>query len=104
MLEGSYESDKLLHHYAPAHVPRPVSWVSYAADANMWFFLCEFHDMADEVLEVKAFVSIIVQIHKASMGNSPNGADGFHVPTHLAMRKMFELEEAAHGKTLLSRS
>lgn len=117
MMEGSYESEKIFYHYSPAHVPRPVSWGAYAADANKWFYLSAFHDMVDEMPEAKAFVSMIVQIHKASMGKSPGGAYGFHVATHLAnipndntwqtswevwfaqaMRRMFKVEELAHGK------
>jgi protein-ribulosamine 3-kinase len=92
MMEGSYESEKIFHHYSPTHVPRPVAWGAYAADPNMWYYICDFHEMED-------------------------GKYGFHVPTHLAnlpndntwqtswetwyaqaMRKMFELEEVAHGK------
>lgn len=84
MMEGSYESEKIYHHYSPAHVPRPVAWGSYAADLNMWYYLCDFHEMEDEWPEAKAFVSIIMQIQKASMGKSPNGMYGFHVPTHFA--------------------
>jgi len=72
--------------------------------------------MVDELPEVKSFVNIVAQVHKDSMGKSPNGKYGFAVPTHLAnipndntwqssweiwytkaMEKMFEFENATHG-------
>jgi len=117
MMEGSFESESIFHHYSPDHVPKPIAWGSYKSKPSTWFYLCEFHDMVDEVPEPSEFVPIIVQIHKASMGNSPGGKYGFQVPTHLAnipndntwqtsweawfsqaMRKMFAVEEQAHGK------
>lgn len=116
MMRGIYEGEKALYDYSPEHIPRPMGWGVYASDANKWFYICEFHDMIDEVPEPKAFVSMISQIHKASMGKSPTGMHGFHVNTHIAilpndntwqsswevwfaqaMRKMLELEEMAHG-------
>ena len=84
MKEGSYESEKIFHHYAPNHVPEPISWGSYAADSDMYFYLCGFHDMVDEVPAPKTLVPIIAQVQKASMGKSPLGAYGFHLATHLA--------------------
>ena len=117
MMGGIYESEKALYDYSPDHIPKPMGWGVYAADPNKWFYIAEFHDMIDEVPEAKPFVSIISQIHKASMGKSPTGKFGFHVTTHIAilpndntwqsswevwfaqaMRKMIELEEMAHGK------
>lgn len=81
------------------------------------FFLSEFIDMVDELPAPTQFVPVIVKIHKDSMGKSPYGKYGFHVPTHLAnlpndntwqdtwevfftqlLKKMFELEESSHGK------
>ena len=116
MMEGTYESESILQRYCPDHVPKPITWGNYESNADLWFYLCEFRDMVDEVPDPSEFVPIIVEIHKATMGNSPEGKYGFHVPTHLAnipndntwqtswevwftqaMRKMFEFEEEAHG-------
>ena len=116
-MEGTFESESVLYRYCPNHVPKPISWGSYESDPDTWFYICEFRDMVDEVPEPGEFVQIIVQIHKTTMGNSPEGMYGFHVDTHLAnipndntwqaswevwfaqaMRKMIEFEEAAHGK------
>ena len=119
MMKGSYESEKNLYHYIPENVPKPISWGSYAADPDMYYYLCRFHNMIDELPLPKALVPIIPQLHTANMDKSPCGTYGFHVTTHLAnlpndnpwqtswetyfqqaMRNMFEFEEKAHGKDL----
>ena len=80
----------------------------------MWFYLCDFHNMKDEVPETKFFVSIVAKLHRDSMGKEERY--GFDVPTHLAnipndnswqsswetffaqlMNKMFQVEREAHG-------
>lgn len=48
------------------------------------FFLSELVDMIDEIPGPNQFIPVIVKIHKDSMGKSPDGKYGFHVPTHLA--------------------
>jgi protein-ribulosamine 3-kinase len=119
MMEASFEAESALYKYNPDHIPKPIAWGNYESDPKTWFCLLEFHDMAEEVLDPTEFVPIIVQIHKASMGESPDGKYGFHVPTHLAnipndntwqaswevwftqaMKKMFDVEEQAHGKDM----
>ncbi|KPM41145.1 hypothetical protein AK830_g5440 [Neonectria ditissima] len=117
MMEGSFESETLFYHYSPSNVPKPLAWGCWQSDPDMWFYLSHFHDMVDKVPEPQEFVSVIAQIHKDSMGNSPTGKYGFQVSTHLAyipndntwqtswevwftqaMRQMFTVEEKAHGK------
>ena len=117
MMEGSYGSEEIFHHYAPSHVPKPISWSWYAADPDMYIYLWRFHDIVDGISTLKTLVPIIAQVHKASMGKSPFAAYGSHVITHLgnlpngntwkrsweawfqqAMRRLFEVEEKAHGK------
>ncbi|KAG8161739.1 hypothetical protein KVR01_008726 [Diaporthe batatas] len=117
MMEGSFESEAIFHHYAPENIPEPIAFGHYESSPDTWFFLAQFFDMVDEVPEPGQFIPLIVKIHMRSMGESPDGKYGFHVPTHLAnlpndnswqttweafftqlMRKMFELEELSHGK------
>ena len=114
-MEGTYISESLLHSYIPEHVPTPCSWGQYESNSSVWFYLCDFHDMDDDVPDPKGFVSIVASLHKASMGKSKQY--GFEVPTHLAnipndntwqdswevwfaqaMRKMLQVEEESHGK------
>ncbi|KAK4222959.1 hypothetical protein QBC38DRAFT_512662 [Podospora fimiseda] len=102
MMEGSFESESAFHTFSPNHVPKPIAFGNYDDDPATCFYLCESHDMMDEVPDPANFVPIIVGIHKASMGKSPNGQYGFHSSWEAwftqAMRQMFEIEEKAHGK------
>ncbi|CAE7215502.1 Fructosamin-kin multi-domain protein [Pyrenophora teres f. teres] len=116
MMEGTYESELVYHSYCPSHVPRPIAWGEYEDEPDTWFYLCEFHDMVEEVPHPRTFVSIVAGVHKASMGKSPNGRYGFGVPTHLAnvpnnntwqdsweawytgaMEAMYNFEKSTHG-------
>lgn len=114
---GTFASEKAFYEYAPQNIPKPIAWGNYKSNEEMWFYLAEYHEMVDEVPDPQQFVSIIVDIHQKSMGNSPTGNFGFDVPTHLAnipsdngweetwekfftkaMNRMLELEELSHGK------
>jgi protein-ribulosamine 3-kinase len=77
MMQGTFESKSMFYHYLPDHVPKPLDWGQYGEHPDTWFYLCDFNDMIDVVTEPDAFVPIIVQIHKASMGESPEGKYGF---------------------------
>ena len=95
-------------------MPKPHAWGEYESEPDMWFYLCDFHDMIDEVPEIDRFVSIVARLHKTSLGKEERY--GFHVPTHLAnipndntwqkswelfftqlMVCMFQVEQKAHA-------
>jgi protein-ribulosamine 3-kinase len=116
-MEATYESEKLFYEYAPDHVPQPIAWGAYASNSNDYFFLAKFHDMIEEIPDVRSFISIIVDVHRKSMGKSPNGQYGFHIETGLPfvsqdntyqptweamysqmLQRMFVEEEKVHGK------
>ncbi|CAF9931127.1 MAG: hypothetical protein HETSPECPRED_007794 [Heterodermia speciosa] len=115
IFEGTFESEKIFHEYLPEHVPKPHAWGEYQSEPDNWFYLCDFHDMVDEVPAVDRFVSIVARVHQNSMGKKDRY--GFHVPTHLAnipndnswqsswetffaqlMIRMFEIEGEAHDQ------
>ena len=105
----------MFHEYLPEHVPKPHAWGEYKSEPDKWFYLCDFHDMVDEVPAVDRFVSIVARVHQNSMGKEDRY--GFGVPTHLAnipndnswqsswetffaqlMIRMFEIEGEAHDR------
>ena len=115
MMESAFYSESLFFKYIPKHVPEPHAWGSYKQDPSTSFYLCDFHDMTDEVPEYQKFVPIIVKVHKHTMGKQQRY--GFDIPTYLgnipndntwqdsweawftqAMQQMFLIEENAHGK------
>lgn len=116
MMEGTFESEKLVHSFAPDHVPKPLAWGSYKSIPNMHFYICEYIDMTDDLPNVRKFGSALAKLHINSMGKSPTGKYGFHVTTHLAfvpndnswtdtwtewfsnaMKRMYAEEEQSHG-------
>ncbi|KAJ4302694.1 hypothetical protein N0V90_001584 [Kalmusia sp. IMI 367209] len=84
MMEGAYSSDKAYSEFASGHIPEPIGFGEFKEDPDTWFYVSEFHDMVDELPDVKDFVNIVSKVHRASMGKSPTGKFGFAVPTHLA--------------------
>lgn len=115
MMKGTYHSECTFYSYLPDNVPKPYAWGSFKSDPSTWFYLCDFHDMREEVPEHRKFVSLVAKVHRESMGKEKQY--GFDVPTHLAnvpndntrksswedwfaqaMKQMFQIEELAHGK------
>lgn len=115
-MEGTFESEKAFYSFAPQNVPKPAGWGTYKSDPNMHFYICDFHDMIEDLPDVRKFPTLMARIHLDSMGKSPAGKFGFHVTTHLAnipndnswrdtweewysaaMRRMLELEGKSRG-------
>ncbi|KAF2649449.1 hypothetical protein K491DRAFT_721643 [Lophiostoma macrostomum CBS 122681] len=82
MMRGEFESMSLLHSITPEFVPKPHAWGTYHGLPQFHFFLCDFHDMTDELPEIESFTSTVARLHKASSALSPDRY-GFHVPTHM---------------------
>ena len=64
----------------PELVPRPIAWVSYATISDVHFFLCDFHEMTDELPDLISFPAKMADLHRN--GTSPNGKYGFPVTTY----------------------
>jgi len=98
----------------PEIAPKPIAWGEYANEADTYFFLCDFHDMTDEVPDVSDFPEMVAKLHKK--GVSPSGKFGFPVPTFQgrlpqdttecdtweesfsrSIRRFFELEANSQG-------
>ena len=79
MVSGEYVSMTSLHDTLPTFTPVPIAWGTYAADANVHFFLCGFVHMTDDLPDIPLFAESLAELHKR--GLSPNGKYGFSVPT-----------------------
>jgi protein-ribulosamine 3-kinase len=64
----------------PDLVPRPIAWGTYASIPDVHFFLCDFHDMTDELPDLYTFPVKMAELHRT--GTSPNGKYGFPVTTY----------------------
>ena len=80
MMEGEYESMKVLHAVTPRFAPKPIAWGAFKSNPDQHFFVSDFHEMDDELPELKKFCASLAQMHRESA--SPNGKFGFHVTTY----------------------
>lgn len=81
MLNGEFESSKVIHRATPDFIPRPIGFGRFEAEMPAtYFYLSEYVDM--DVLtppDPVEFTTRLAQLHRESQ--SPNGSFGFHVPT-----------------------
>ncbi len=115
-MHGTFESEKTLHSIVPDNVPEPIAWGTYKSLPDTHFYICAFHDMLDDLPDIRRLGALVAKVHKGSIGKSPYGKYGFHVATHLAnipndntwcdtweewfanaMRRMLQAEEKSHG-------
>lgn len=80
MMSSELVSMTLIRDTVPDLVPLPISWGAYAANSDIHFYLCSFHDMTNDIPEVQPLTAKIAELHKKSL--SPNGKYGFSVPTY----------------------
>ncbi|KAL8975442.1 MAG: hypothetical protein Q9197_000340 [Variospora fuerteventurae] len=116
MMRGTFESEKILHSFAPHNVPQPLAWGTYKDEPDSHFYMCDFFDLTDDLPAISKFCAVVARIHLDSMGKAPNGQFGFPVTTHLAyvdndnswsdsweewyaraLKRMLVEEEKSHG-------
>lgn len=114
MMHGEFESMSALFATSPDFLPKPHAWGSYKSITDTHFFLCDFHDMVEELPEISQFTKSVAELHLRSV--SLTGKYGFHVTTYMGplpqdntwtdtweefflrgMKRMLFLEEAAQG-------
>lgn len=80
MMSSELVSMTLIRKIVPDLVPLPISWGTYAANSDIHFYLCSFHDMTDDIPEIQPLAAKVAELHEK--GLSPNGKYGFSVPTY----------------------
>jgi len=70
----------MLYKTAPDFVPRPDGYGTYASDANIHFFLCDFRKMTTDLPDVTRFTAELARVHQLNI--HPEGLYGFHLPTY----------------------
>lgn len=84
MVEGTLEAEQALYNFIPGRVPKPLACGTYAGEPQTHFYICEFVEMYDDLPSPHDWATAVSELHLNSMGESPTGQFGFHVPTHLA--------------------
>ena len=80
MMKGEFESMKVLHSVTPDFAPNPLTWGTFKSNPGLHFFLCSFHEMDDELLDMNKFAASLARMHLESV--APDGKFGFHVTTY----------------------
>lgn len=115
MAHGELESMKDLNEFSEM-VPKPIGSGTFESDSGIHFYLGEFVDLIDEVPDIVDFCKGVAELHRKSLGHSPDSKFGFRVPTcngtvrryttwtssweafHIeALKLLFEQEEQVHG-------
>lgn len=83
MMSGEFESATALWNSLPEFTPKPIAWGKYLADPETYFYICEFHEMTDELPDVTKFCAKLARLHLNSIPLSPQGQYGFHATTYV---------------------
>ncbi|XMA09023.1 hypothetical protein WAI453_001814 [Rhynchosporium graminicola] len=79
MVPSEFQSMGVLYNVIPEMVARPVGWGSYESVPDTHFFVCEFHELSEDVPDVADFPALEAEMHKR--GVSPDGKFGFSLET-----------------------
>ena len=66
MVEGEFESMAAIHAVSPMFAPKPTAWGTFKSNAELYFFLCDFHDMNIGDPDVQMFTTRLADMHKKS--------------------------------------
>ncbi|KAJ5110528.1 hypothetical protein N7532_001063 [Penicillium argentinense] len=80
MTLGEFYSISAMHDTIPEFVPKPIACGTYSTIPDTYFFLCEFHDMIDDMPDPDRFGTLLSKLHQKSV--SPTGKFGFHITTY----------------------
>ncbi|PMD60750.1 uncharacterized protein K444DRAFT_560745 [Hyaloscypha bicolor E] len=80
MMSGEFTSMSLMYEANPDLVPKPIAWGTYTTIPDVHFFLCNFHNMTDDLPDLHSFPAMLAKLHRN--GSSPNGSFGFPVKTY----------------------
>ena len=79
MMSGEMRSMTKIHSVVPALVPKPLAWGAYADIDNVYFFLCEFRNITDELPDIETFPPLMAELHRNSAPD--DGRFGFDTVT-----------------------
>ena len=79
-MSGEFVAMTAISTVVPGLAPRPIAWGTYESMPDVHFFLCNFHDMTDELPDLSTFPAKLAELHKS--GSSPDGKYGFPVTTY----------------------
>jgi len=79
-LKGEFESTLAIHTVTSDFAPKSIAWGSFKGISNTHYYLCRYHELAEELPEPTTFCAKVAELH--TKHESPNGKFGFHVVTY----------------------
>src|SRR3954454_15230361 len=79
MVSSEFQAMSKLYEVIPEIVAKPVGWGTYESVLDTHFFVCEFHEMSENVPDVSDFPALVAELHKR--GVSPDGKFGLDLET-----------------------
>jgi fructosamine-3-kinase len=77
-LKGEFEGTSAIASITPDFVPKPLGWGTYVASPDTHFYLCEFHELVEELPDPGAFCAKVAELHRTHSSDKY----GFHVVTY----------------------
>ena len=79
-LQGEFESTSAIRAVTGDFTPESIAWGSFKGIPNTHYYLCIFHELAEELPEPTEFCAKLAALHTKS--ESSNGKFGFHITTY----------------------
>lgn len=77
-LKGEFEGTSAIASITPDFVPTPIGWGTFKSSPDTHFYLCKFHDLAEELPDPGAFCAKLAKLHRSSSSSKY----GFHIVTY----------------------
>lgn len=114
-LRGEFASMTAINQATPGFCPVPIAMGSYASYPDVYYYLCSFVDMTNNIAELDTLPAKLAELHSRAV--CPNGKYGFPVPTNQGalimpnawtsswekffsdmMKRLFSWEKDMHGE------
>lgn len=80
-MRGEFEGVTKLYEFIPEGMPRPVAWGTHRSQSDTHFYLCDFLDMIEDLLDAHRFCLLLAKLHRDSIQRS-SGKFEFHEVTY----------------------
>ncbi|KAI8304310.1 hypothetical protein K4K59_012833 [Colletotrichum sp. SAR11_240] len=80
MVSAEFEAMNHLYGVIPEIVAKPLGWGSYDDMEDTHFFVCEFHEMSEDIPDVSDFPALVAEMHRR--GVAPDGKFGLPYDTY----------------------
>ena len=69
-MRGEFEGQKALNQFIPSMIAEPINFGKLKSNSRMFFFLCKFVEMTEEIPQPPEFCATLAELHLKSMEQS----------------------------------